>query len=205
MTLLVHAPLALALLACFLPWLQGPGAALTLNAWDLAEWSSLNPLSQVALPALGASFGLRALPLFLLALALCRPRVPLPLRAALTLLLAIALLPPLEFFRSDLADPNYRQQLALAFIALLTGLASGLHLARLPLTAALLSAAALLTASLALSAALALHRSLGLDAAPGIGPFLFASLMLGNLLRFFLTRKRRPRGAARPAESTATR
>jgi len=187
-----HWPIALGLLACFLPWANGAGAALALNAWDLAEWSSLHPLSRSAAPTLGASFGLRALPLFLLALALWRAGLPTPLRAGLTLVVAIALLPPPEFFRSDLADANYRQQLVIAAGALFIGLGSGWRMTWSTWLHALLAAMALAVAWLSLSAALDLQRNLGLEAGAGIGPLLFTLAMLIRGGQALLTRKGRP-------------
>lgn len=187
-----HWPIALGLLACFLPWANGAGAALALNAWDLAEWSSLHPLSRSAEPALGASFGLRALPLFLLALTLWREGLPTPLRAGLTLVVAIALLPPPEFFRSDLADANYRQQLVIAAGALLIGLGSGRRVTWAPWLHALLPAVALASAWLSLSAALDLQHNLGLAAGAGIGPLLFTLALSGKGGQAVLTRKGRP-------------
>ena len=184
-------PLALGLLALFLPWLNDANAALLLNAWDLAEWSSLHPLSRNADPALAVSFGLRALPLFLLALILWRAGLPNLLRATLSLLVAVALLPPPHFFLTDLADPNYRQHLMMSATVLIIGLASPSYRTRLPWLHFLLTLMAMLTAWVSLSAALDLHRSLKLEAGPGAGLTLFGLAMLWHSMAVVLTRKGR--------------
>ena len=184
-------PLAPGLLAVFLPWSNGANTALIMNAWDLAEWSSLHPLSRNADPALAVSFGLRALPLFLLALTLWRAGLPILFRAALALLVAVALLPPPQFFLSELADPNYRQQLLMSAAALLIGLASAWRMTRLYWLQLLLSLTALVSAWVSLTAALDLQRSLELEAGPGVGMALFGLAMLANGITVVLTRKGR--------------
>jgi len=50
---------AAALIGYILPWTVNNSAALTLNAYDLAEWLSLHPLSRANTPPLMASFWLR--------------------------------------------------------------------------------------------------------------------------------------------------
>ncbi len=189
-------PAALGLVACFLPWAQTEGAALSLNLWDLAEWASLNPLSRSAEPVLGVSFGLRALPLLLLALTLWRAGWRPLLRLALTLVLVIAMLPPPQFFLSDLSDLNYRQQLVMAILALVVGMAGSLRATWSPWLLTLVSLAALLAALVSLSAALDLQRSLGLMAVPGTGHTLFMLAMLAKGLKVQLTRKGDPHGTA---------
>src|SRR5262245_8162468 len=90
----------LALLAYCAPWLVNNGAALTPNASDLAEWTSLNPATHVSSPPLLPSFLLR-LPLVCLALILAFSHKTNQsfgwISAAYVLLTALALLPPLEF------------------------------------------------------------------------------------------------------------
>ena len=183
--------LALGLLAVFLPWSNGANAALVLNAWDLAEWSSLHPLSRNADPALAVSFGLRALSLFLLALTLWRTGLTNLFRAVLAVLVAVALLPPPQFFLSDLADPNYRQQLSLSVAAIIIGLASFWRSTWLSWLQILLSLMALVFAWVSLTAALDLQLGLGQEAHPGVGLALFALAMLANCMVAGLTRKGR--------------
>ena len=183
--------LAAGLLAIFLPWSSGTNAALVLNAWDLAEWSSLHPLSRNADPALAVSFGLRALPLFLLALTLWRAGMPILLRAALAVLVAVALLPPPHYFFTDLADPNYQQQLLLSIAALVVGLVSAWRSVWLLWLQIVLPLMALVMAWSSLSAALDLQRSLELETGPGVGFALFALTMLLDSIVVVLTRKGR--------------
>jgi hypothetical protein len=115
-----HLPWLLgALVAYYLPWVSHRAAAFTLNAIDLAEWISLHPtvrganIPLVAPFLLRATFGGLALLFGLRAL-----RSPISwIRwgyAILALLLTATLLPPPDFFRGALDDPNYRQQ---AYIA----------------------------------------------------------------------------------------
>lgn len=115
---------ALMLIGYSLPWLQGPGVSLSPNAYDLAEWSSLHPAARAESPALLTALLLR-LPLACIALMLAfsappdtQGRLMFGLGA---LLLAAALLPPLEFVRAP-DDPNYRQQFMLAVVALIGSL-----------------------------------------------------------------------------------
>lgn len=115
--------LLLALIFYCLPWVQTPATSLTMGAYDLAEWASLNPTVRASSPPLLLSFTLR-LPLALLALIAAfawewdgRRRA----RVLVVCLISLALLPPLEFFTQYRDDPNYRQQFALAVITLLGG------------------------------------------------------------------------------------
>ncbi len=173
-------PAALGLLACLLPWMESAGNTLTLSLWDLAEWCSVNPQSRHASIPLGASFGLRSLPLFLLALAVWHDGLSARLRMMLATLTAIAVLPPPEFLLADAGDPNYRQQLALGIAAMLCGLAGGHRFARRSLIHLMLGGISMAVAWISLTAALALQTGMGLEAHPGPGfmLFLFAMLLL---------------------------
>ena len=171
-------PLALGLLACLLPWMTGAGNTLTLNLWDLAEWCSINPQSRHANIPLGASLGLRSLPLLLLALAIWRDDMPARLRMALALLTTLAVLPPPDLLLADAANPNYRQQLAIGIAALLCGLVGASRLSRRPLLHLALGGFSVAVAWFALSAALALQRGLGLEAHPGAGFYLYLIAVL---------------------------
>lgn len=118
--------LLLTLIAYSLPWVVGPGAALTLNAYDLAEWTSLHPAVRTApLPFL-VTFGLRLLPLLIYVAFAMDSSSRQWERGLLAAIIATALLPPLNFFAGGFGDPNHRQQLALAALVLLSG---GLSLA----------------------------------------------------------------------------
>lgn len=113
----------LALVFYHLPWILTPGVGLNMGAYDLAEWASLHPIVRVSSPPLLHSFILR-LPLALLALIVAftgRRNGKNGGRLLIVGLIALALLPPLEFFTQYPNDPNYRQQFALAFLTLLVG------------------------------------------------------------------------------------
>lgn len=116
--------LLLALVGYVLPWLVSLSASLSLNAYDLAEWASLPPAARASNPPLVSSLLLR-LPLVCVALIIGFHQTP-PNAPSYYLLLvvaiAIAMLPPLEFFTQASSDPNYRQQFALSLIALIGGL-----------------------------------------------------------------------------------
>lgn len=112
--------IGLALISYSLPWVVTPGISTSPGAYDLAEWASLHPAARSATPALLTSFLLR-LPLALLALivAIADERTATSwIRVLVAAALALALLPPLEFFTQYQDDPNYRQQFALALLAL---------------------------------------------------------------------------------------
>ena len=177
-------PVFAAFVALLLPWMEGGTTALSLNFRDLAEWCSLNPLSRNSDLALGASLGLRLLPALLLAMWLLQARPgPLP-RALVTILLAVSLLPPPEFFAGDLRDPNYRQMTLVALITLLAGLVCGLRPVTGTRARATLAVFSILTAWHALSAALDLQRSLELEVSPGIG---FPTFVLATLVYLIQT------------------
>lgn len=115
--------LALALACIYAPWYTHSTAAFTLNAFDLAEWTSLHPAVRASSPALLASFLLRAPQLTLVAaLALLAngfgdARARWLLRAA-ALLIALRFLPPREFFGSAASDPNFRQMMLLTALSM---------------------------------------------------------------------------------------
>lgn len=117
------------------PWVISTGASLTLNAYDLAEWSSLHPMLRGTQPPLLASLLLR-IPWVCLGLmiAYLAPRLPSSRWRALGLVAAIAaafaILPPFEFLTGSSGDPNYQQMLALAVIAF-AGSAVSFTIARL--------------------------------------------------------------------------
>ena len=127
--LLKHWPwLPIALIAYYLPWVWHPTAALTANAYDLAEWVSIHPAVRNGDPPLVAPFFLRSL-LGGIALlcglsAVCaRKWWGHWLYGAPAVILAITLLPPPDFFRGAGGDPNYRQQFGLAVGTLIALLA----------------------------------------------------------------------------------
>ncbi len=115
-----------ALIAYYLPWINHQAAVFSLNAYDLAEFTSIDPAVRGASIPYLVPFLLRAA---LGGLALLSGIQALKAESgrarwacsALALALAITLLPPLDFFRGAWDDPNYRQQFALS-IATLTWL-----------------------------------------------------------------------------------
>lgn len=115
----------LGLAAYCLPWLTNPGAGLSFGAYDLAEWTSLHPAVRGGNPMLLTSFVLR-LPLatFGLIVGAMVFKNNTGIRVIFVLLVAIALLPPLEFFTQYRDDPNYQQQFALAIMTATVGLGS---------------------------------------------------------------------------------
>jgi hypothetical protein len=120
--LLVGVLFALGLLVYSLPWLINSGSGLSFGAYDLAEWASLHPAVRGNNPVLLTSLLLR-LPLTCLGLIITigflqgKSR----LRLLLAILIAIAMLPPLEFFTQYQDDPNYQQQFLLAVITCVAG------------------------------------------------------------------------------------
>src|SRR5262245_55358949 len=91
-----------------LPWLVNRGTGLTFGAYDLAEWTSLHPAVRGGNPPLLASLLLR-LPLACFGLVAAMTLWPNNKGKRLTLifLVAIALLPPIEFFTQYRDDSNY--------------------------------------------------------------------------------------------------
>ncbi|NWG16677.1 MAG: hypothetical protein HXY41_08580 [Chloroflexi bacterium] len=117
--------LLLAALVCYsLPWAVSSNAGLSMGAYDLAEWASLHPAVRAASPPLLASFLLRAplVGLAWIATLSSRRKGSWPFNGILAGAIAIALLPPLEFFTQYGNDPNYRQQAALALAAFIGAL-----------------------------------------------------------------------------------
>lgn len=115
--------LTLGLVGYLLPWMVAPTAPMTLNAYDLAEWTRQHPTQQsgifMAVPLL-----LRLQLPIIAVLAALSARGPLMKRmaAAVIILLALAQLPPLEFLTISRHDSNYQQQFMLAAISLVAGL-----------------------------------------------------------------------------------
>lgn len=165
-----------ALIGYYLPWLANPAAALSANAFDLAEWVGLAPSQRGAAPLpMPASFFLRATLLLLALLYGLRARA---LRgqgraalAALALILALTLLPPLGFFRGEWEDPNYRQLMGLSAAALIGLGALALAPQRLIGRRAEASIALLAALCAVIGQALALGviRSFQIAAPPGAG------------------------------------
>jgi hypothetical protein len=114
--------LAVSIIAYFLPWVSNPGASLTLNAYDLADWISLSPAARSTSPVLLDSLLLR-LPLVCALLIITFYTAKWKrLSLLLIIVFAVALLPPFEFITKASGDINYRQQFGLSAITFLGGL-----------------------------------------------------------------------------------
>lgn len=175
--------LIMAVVAYYLPWWSGRAAALSANAYDLAEWVSLPPVVRQASIPLLATFLLRAVLAGLaLLFGLTGIRQRGYLRAfsiVIALILAITLAPPLDFFRElfhgGWDDINHRQQFLLTVITLV-GLAaiflSRQQITRQPFALAIpliLAVAVILCALIGDLTALDVIRSLRVAAPVGIG------------------------------------
>ena len=176
---LKHWPwLPIALVAYYLPWVWHPAAALTANAYDLAEWVSIHPAVRNGDPPLVAPFLLRAV-LAGLALLCGLSAIRVQkwwvrwLYGALAVILAITLLPPPDFFRGAGDDPNYRQQFGLAvgtFIVLTLFFGLRRRLARYSwLLEAIVVSAALIAGCAGVVMALRIIQSLGVAVTLGGG------------------------------------
>lgn len=113
------------LIAYLLPWIVNPSIGLTFGGYDLAEWSSLHPSVRAA--GLTTSLLLRLPPvLFVLMFALLAGNRRFSAEwwgvGIIVGLVAVASLPPLEFFTIFRDDPNYQQQTQLAVITLAGGI-----------------------------------------------------------------------------------
>ncbi len=175
--------LAAGFLAYVLPWALAPSAALTLQAYDLAEWASLHPAQAAALPALPVSLLLRAQLVLLSALMGLLAADAKRRWALLIALLAIAQLPPLEWLL-DPGNLNYRQQMAMAASSLILGFAA-LRLPVSRLSAALIAAlslAGIAAAIIGAQQALSLFAQLNMTASAGAGPPLLCGSYLGLAL-----------------------
>jgi hypothetical protein len=163
-----------------LPWVTNPGVSLSLGAYDLAEWSSLHPTVRASNPPFLAAFLLR-FPLACLGLmAALMPAERRWPRITAGLLMAVALLPPVEFFTQYRDDPNYRQQFALTVLVLLASLlafTSRLAGLRVWLCAGIAVGAGV-SGLLGLNEAYRLMREFGLSTGVSIWPFVFTALLL---------------------------
>ena len=153
--------LSLALGAYLLPWVVAPNASMTLNAFDLAEWTSLHPLQQQARPPLMVPLLLRIhLPILAMLMALWptsrEERYPAIL---FIVLLSVSQLPPLEFI-NNLNDLNYRQLLcfALATLFLSTILRRFLPAQLRPIVALILALLGIVTSLVGQSQAIELYQ-----------------------------------------------
>jgi hypothetical protein len=187
--LLVYGLIGLAIIGYFMPWLIGGGVSLTFGAYDLGEWVSLRlparPMDTVLL--------LRVIPVLLTVLIglfgsnTRRWSVSWWLSLAVILLIAIALLPPFEFFlgSTQRGDVNYSQQFRLAGAALLFGVIafSGIF-QRLQPVIVLMAVVAVLGVTVAsVLQVWGIVDELGLMPQLGLGPvFLIGSLLVLSVI-----------------------
>lgn len=168
-----------------LAWVTATPSSLSLNAYDLAEWSNLHPQAQ---PALWQAAILRGQLLLIAALlALHRPQRLNSLAGLLftagMIALIIAQLPPVEFLRTQ-NDPNQQQQFALAATTTLSSIILAIAAPRLPrrwLTA-VICALALVTTLAAYISSLDLMDSYPIATHIGIGGVMYCVIWLGLLL-----------------------
>jgi hypothetical protein len=187
---------SLLLVAYALPWMSVPTVSgLTVSAYDLAEWASIHPAVRTDMLLLTPL--LLRLPLVCLAIWFATQPIGRWLRLLIIILLALASLPPLEFFTIARSDANYQQQFVLALMAFVGGAIvlaittlRKRYLQRIPpITIKLLAAAVLLigvvTAVGGMLRAHMLFQELALDAQIGIGSIVFIGvvvLILGGWL-----------------------
>ena len=182
--LLLNATLFSALIGYYVTWINNRAAALSANAFDLAEWIGIMPAVRYAEPPLSAPFALRAALVSLAWLFALRGALAqrFAVRAAMSVIglaLAVSLRPPIAFFRGETGDPNYQQLAALCLVAvsgvLFIGAAAWRGMARqwwlwLSLCLALIGAA---SAVLGLRGALEALARLKIPTPLGVGVFLF--------------------------------
>jgi hypothetical protein len=123
LNLRIYALIALMFVMYLLPWVANPAASLTMNGYELAEWTSLHPTAQNANQPLLTSLLLR-LPLVCIALlaafmSLIDQWTSRIIPALIVLVVAAGLLPPELIQATD--NPNSRQQGILALVTLVGG------------------------------------------------------------------------------------
>ncbi len=121
---LSSAALLTALIGYYVTWVNHAAAALSANAFDLAEWVGIIPAVRYADPPMVAPFALRlALVmlawLFALHGAAAQRLLGRVIFGVIGLALAASLRPPIAFFRGETADPNYQQLAGLCLLALI--------------------------------------------------------------------------------------
>lgn len=182
-----------ALVGYYLPFTAHKTAALTMQAWDLAEFVGISPSVRYAMPPMLAPGLLRAglvalMVLFGLYAAQSRG-VGRWGAAGIALALALTFLPPIEFFRGNTQDPNYLQLgtyalvsgSLLALIGVLTA-ARRVPPAWFGLIAALIGVGACWIGA-AEARAVLMSPILRVTVDWGIGPFVYAAgVLIGGIL-----------------------
>lgn len=178
---LLNGALFIALIGYYVTWINNSAAALSANAFDLAEWVGLIPAVRYAQPPMSAPFALRAALVCLAWLFALRSAASERLGARIGLggiavALAVSLRPPIAFFRGETADPNYQQLAALCLIGLigvgaLVGLSKGRRIGLW--LAPPIALIGVLSAGLGLRSALEALAPLRIPAPLGVGAFLY--------------------------------
>ena len=177
--------LALGLVGYLLPWMVAPTAPMTLNAYDLAEWTSLHPTQRGTPLAVPLLLRLQ-LPVIILLAALFARGSPTRLLAVIIILsLSAAQLPPLEFLTISRHDGNYQQQFLLAVISLIAGLALLAYKPSRPmmLVAVGLAIIGLLSALAGQHQAQRLYQLSLQEGSPGVGAVILAFVYIGMIAR----------------------
>lgn len=185
----VYLLLFLALVSYIMPWTSHQAASLSMTAFDLAEWTSLHPVSRNASPPFVAALLLRLqILLCLWIFVICSAMVSrnrfasrsamIGLSAFISALAFVSVLPPLEFFQ-DFADGNYRQQFVLAVILVAGALICwtstwrGWHGPFI----VVISAGGLVSAAISMSSAMALLETFSFGEQYGAGFMLYSGFM----------------------------
>ncbi len=190
--------LVAALIAYLMPWIYNSGAILQPNAYDLAEWASLHPTVQNGSPAFLETLLLRSQLLIITAIIAFygndkRWSNVWILRAVTILLIAIAILPPLEYFIAERSNPNYGQQLILALSAIVIGIVglSNQFTAYHRHIISILILIGLVTCSLGIYRTLSLMQAYLPDIQPGFGGLFLIIVYIGMLVVHVMTTSRR--------------
>lgn len=175
-----------ALVGYIMPWVSTPGVGLSLGAYDLAEWASLHPASQITRPIMLPSLLLRIVPALLaliIAFSIGKPynkRIAGRIGSIFVILTSLLLLPPLEFFTEARNNPNYQQQFIISIGVLGIGffaLRGLLDRWRKPVMLGL-CIAAFFAGALGLTRAYDLMQEYAISTRPGLGGLLTLFLVL---------------------------
>lgn len=182
---LVLTLLLMALTGYLLPWIIAPSSSMSLNAFDLAEWTSLHPLQHSSTIPLLVPLQLRLQLLILAAIfaLISKDLLSGAVVAAVILLAAVAQLPPPEFI-GQLSNANYRQQFALACACallpfLMWRLKHERHKLRIIIS---LSAIGIAIAVAGQMQADTLYRLVLEEGEPGLGMFIVAAAYIAIIL-----------------------
>ncbi len=179
---------ALAFLGYTLPWVNHSAAAFSLHAFDLAAWSARHIDEFTQAPTLLTSLLLRGQLLILAALwsgGQAKKRWPW----LLSLLLWVALLPPLDALIQQFDNPNHQQLLFLSIAAMILSVWGGiLRGGRLAYWTLAWTSLGIASSALAIARATQLFKAMGLTASLGVGGpllcFAYATLALAAWLNW---------------------